>query len=241
MRAGAVFSGQSKVSALAISYKIAAEGVSLGTSVREAWRCRHLVTAFAWRDIKVRYKQTVLGAAWAIIQPLTTMGALSLVFARFAKLSSGGVPYPLFVLSGLVLWQFFANAVTRASRSLVDERYMLTRVYLPRVLVPLAAVASGAPDVLVACAMLGILTFVYRVQPTAMLLSIPLLLLLTAVLAGAVGLVLAAINARYRDVGITIPLLMQLWFLLTPVAYPADIVPGRWRLILSLNPVARPR
>jgi homopolymeric O-antigen transport system permease protein len=202
------------------------------------WERRHLVYVFVWRDLRARYKQTLLGAMWAVLQPLLTMAVFTFVFKRLARVPSEGVSYPVFALSGLLPWQFFAQGVARSGNSLVYERHLLTRVFVPRVLVPLSAVLNGLPDFGVALAVSFGIMLLYGVVPRpAMLLALPFFLLVVGA-ALAVGLFLSPLNARFRDVSYLVPFFIQLWFFITPVAYPSTLVPERWRSLYFLNPVA---
>lgn len=209
----------------------------LASGLTELWQARRLLLAFAWRDIKVRYKQTVLGASWALVQPVLSMVVLTLVFGRLVKVSSGGVAYPVFVLCGVLPWQFFAQGLVRSSNSLVRERSLLNKVYLPRLILPVAAILTGLPDFAAAFAVLLGILFYYGVALThTVVLVIPFLLLAGAT-ALCAGLFLSALNVRYRDVGHTIPFFTQLWFFLTPVAYQSSLVPDQWRFVYRLNPM----
>jgi len=202
------------------------------------WEHRHLVYVFVWRDLRARYKQTLLGAMWAVLQPLLTMAVFTFVFRRLARIPSENVSYPVFVLCGLLPWQFFAQAVARSGNSLVSERYLLTRVFVPRVIVPVSAVLSGLPDLGVALgASFGIMLFYGVVPRLAVLMALPFLLLMIG-LALAVGLFLSPLNARFRDVSYLVPFLIQLWFFITPVAYPTSLVPEKWRSFYFVNPIA---
>jgi lipopolysaccharide transport system permease protein len=204
----------------------------------EVWRYRELVWFLALRDIKVRYKQTALGVAWAVLQPLFMMVVFSIFFGRLGSMPSDGLPYPVFVLVGLLPWQLFSYALTQSSNSLVNEQRLITKVYFPRVVVPLASVLSGLADFGVAFLLLLPVMVWYGVQPTWALLTLPLLVLFTVLTALAVGLWLAALNVRYRDVRYTLPFLTQVWLFLTPVVYPSSLVPPRWQLLFGLNPMA---
>jgi lipopolysaccharide transport system permease protein len=203
----------------------------------ELWRCRRLLYVFVWRDVKVRYKQTIIGAAWTIVQPLLAMLVFTLVFGRLAKVSSGNVPYPLFVYCGLLPWQFFSQGLLRAGNSLVDNRYLITKVYLPTMVLPLAAILSGVPDFAASFAVLLGLMMYYGFVPGIFAFAVIPLLAFTAVAALALGLFLSALNVRYRDVGYTVPFLAQLWFFVTPVAYPSTLIPDRWREWYAMNPM----
>jgi lipopolysaccharide transport system permease protein len=205
--------------------------------LRELWEYRELLYFLTWRDIKVRYKQTALGAAWAVIQPFFTMVVFSIFFGRLAKLPSEGVPYPVFTYCALVPWTYFATALTQSSNSLVDHARLITKVYFPRILVPAAAVIAGLVDLAIAFVVLVGMLLWYGVTPGPAVLLLPLLALLATITALAVGLWLSALNVQYRDVKYTIPFLVQFWLFLTPVAYSSTLVPERWRALYALNPM----
>jgi lipopolysaccharide transport system permease protein len=190
------------------------------------------------RSLKLRYKQTVLGAAWAVLQPLLTMAVFTVVFGRFARLGSDGLPYPVFALAALVPWTYFTNALTQAGNSLVDQHQLLTKVYFPRLLLPLAAVIAGLVDLGISFVMLLLVLAWYGITPSASLLAAPAFALLAAASALAPGIWLAALNVRYRDVRHVIPFLVQIWLFATPVAYSSTLVPERWRHLYGLNPMA---
>jgi lipopolysaccharide transport system permease protein len=206
-------------------------------SLAELWEYRELLYFLTWRDIKVRYKQTVLGAAWAVIQPFFMMVVFTIFFGRLARLPSDGFPYPVFAFSALVAWTYFATALTQSANSLVDNARLITRVYFPRLLVPLAAVLAGLVDLAIALVVLTGLLLFYRVSPTRNMLVLPFLALLAALTALAAGLWLSALNVKYRDVRYTIPFLIQFWLFATPVAYSSSLVPERWRALFGLNPM----
>ena len=203
----------------------------------ELWEYRELLYFLVWRDIKVRYKQTALGAAWAVIQPFFSMVVFSVFFGRLAGLPSEGVPYPVFTYCALVPWTYFATALTQSSNSLVDHARLITKVYFPRLMVPAAAVIAGLVDLAIAFAVLVGLLVYYGITPTAALLFLPAFVLLAALTALAVGLWLSALNVQYRDVRYTIPFLVQFWLFVTPVAYSSTLVPERWRALYALNPM----
>jgi lipopolysaccharide transport system permease protein len=205
---------------------------------REIWGHRELLFFLTWRDVKIRYKQTLLGVAWAVLQPLLTMAIFTLLFGRLAGMPSEGVPYPLFAYAGLLPWTFFANAVTSSGNSLVLNHSLLTKVYLPRVLIPAAAVAAFLVDFAIALSLIVVLMWWYRVVPTWSLSMIPALTLLVFGLALGIGMGLAALNVRYRDVRHALPFLIQMWMFLSPVIYPPAILPPRWRWMLGLNPLS---
>jgi lipopolysaccharide transport system permease protein len=205
---------------------------------RELWDYRELLYFLTWRDVKVRYKQTALGAAWAIIQPLFMMLVFSLFFGRLAKVPSDNIPYPIFAFCGLLPWQLFAHSLTESSNSLVANERLITKVYFPRLVVPIAAVLGGLVDFGIAFVLLLAMMAYYGIVPGLAILALPGLLLLAILSALAVGLWLSALNVKYRDVRYTINFLIQFWLFATPVAYPSSIVPAQWRLLYGLNPMA---
>jgi lipopolysaccharide transport system permease protein len=205
-------------------------------NLRELWTYRELLYFLIWRDVKIRYKQTLLGAAWAIIQPLLTMVIFTFIFGRVAQIDSGGIPYPVFAYAALLPWTFFANATNSSGNSIVGSAHLITKVYFPRMIIPVSAVGAGLVDFAVASPMLAALMFYYHIPLTWNLLLFVPLVLLTTLLAIAVGMGLSAINVKYRDVKFAIPFLVQIWMYLSPVAYPSSVVPARWRTVYSLNP-----
>jgi lipopolysaccharide transport system permease protein len=204
----------------------------------ELWRHRELLAFLVWRNVKVRYKQTAFGAAWAIFQPATNMAVFSIVFGRLARIPSDGVPYPLFVFAGLVPWTYFANSLMQAGNSLVEQERLVTKVWFPRVLIPLSAVLGGLVDVGVALIILGALMAYYGYEPTLAAAADPLFLLLGAATALAVGLWLSALNVQYRDVRYGTAFMVQLWLISTPVAYPSSLLSSKWHALYGLNPMA---
>lgn len=205
----------------------------------DLWAYRELLGFLAWRDVKVRYKQTVLGAAWAILQPFAAMVIFTIFFHRMAGIApEGGVPYPLWSYAGLLPWTLFAQALTRASQSLVAERGLVTKVYFPRLVMPLAATLSALVDFAIAFLVYAGMLLYYRITPGIELLYLPLLVVLAVATATGVGLWLSAINVKYRDVRYTIPFLVQMWLFVSPVVYPASKVPEAYRVIYGLNPMA---
>lgn len=205
---------------------------------RDLWEYRELLYFLTWRDIKVRYKQTALGAAWAIIQPFFMMVVFSLFFGKLGKMPSDGIPYPIFVYCALLPWQLFAHSLSESSNSLVANERLITKVYFPRLVVPISAVLGGVVDFLIAFViLLGMMAY-YRITPTVAIVTLPLFLLLTVATALAVGLWLSALNVKYRDVRYTIGFLTQFWLFATPVAYSSSLVPERWRALFGLNPMA---
>jgi lipopolysaccharide transport system permease protein len=206
--------------------------------LREFAGAHELLYFLVLRSLKLRYKQTVLGAAWAVLQPLLTMAVFTVIFGRLARLSSDGLPYPVFALAALVPWTYFGNALTQASNSLVDQHQLLTKVYFPRLLLPLAAVVAGLVELAISFVMLLLVLAWYGITPSVRLLVVPAFALLAAACAFAPGIWLAALNVRYRDVRYVIPFLVQLWLFATPVAYSSSLIPERWRLLYGLNPMA---
>jgi lipopolysaccharide transport system permease protein len=207
-------------------------------NLRELWAYRELLYFLIWRDVKVRYKQAWLGAAWAVIQPLMTMAVFSIVFGRFGKMPSDGIPYPVFAFAALLPWQLFAHALTESGNSLVASQNLITKVYFPRLIVPLAAVLGGLVDFAIGFVVLLGLMWVYGIGATASIIVLPLFLVLALLTALAAGLWLAALNVKYRDVRHTLPFLTQFWLFATPVAYSSRLVPVQWRALLGLNPMA---
>jgi lipopolysaccharide transport system permease protein len=202
------------------------------------WRYRELLYFLAWRDVKVRYKQTALGISWAILQPLLTMAVFSVVFGHFAGIPSDGVPYPLFVFAGLVPWTLFAYAMTQSSNSLVENQRLITKVYFPRLVIPVAAALAGLVDVAIASLVLLIVLAFYGMGPSLTLLTLPAFVLLATVTALGIGIWLSALNVQYRDVRYAVPFLSQIWFYVTPIAYSATLVTGRLHAVFALNPMA---
>jgi lipopolysaccharide transport system permease protein len=204
----------------------------------ELWEYRELLFFFVWRDIKVRYKQTVLGAAWAIIQPFFTMVIFSLFFGRLASIPSDGLPYPIFSYAALVPWTFFATALTQASNSLVLSANMVKKIYFPRLTLPIATVLAGIVDFALAFVVLMGMMFFYGLTPTINILWLPLFLLLALITSLGVALWLSAMNVQFRDVHYTIPFLTQAWLFITPIAYPSSLLSEPWRTLYGLNPMA---
>jgi len=205
--------------------------------VREYVGAHELLYFLVLRNLKLRYKQTLLGATWAVLQPLLTMAVFTVIFGRLARLSSDGLPYEVFALAALVPWTYFANALAQAGNSLVDQHQLLTKVYFPRLLLPLAAVLAGLVDLSISCVMLLVVLAGFGIEPSLRLLGAPAFALLATAAAFAPGLWLAAFNVRYRDVRYVIPFLVQIWLFATPVAYSGSLVPERWRAVYGLNPM----
>jgi len=210
--------------------------VSLDLS--QLWGYRELLYFLIWRDVKVRYKQTVIGAAWAILQPLMTMLIFTLVFDRLAKVPSDNLPYPIFSYTALLPWNLFAGALSRCSGSVVGQSNLVSKVYFPRLVIPLSATISGMIDFAVAFVILLGMMMWFGIAPTWGALALPLFIILTLLTALSVGLWLSALNVRYRDVVYVVPFLIQFWMFASPVAYPVSLVPEKWRLLYSLNPMA---
>lgn len=207
-------------------------------SFKDLWAYRELLFFLTWRDVKVRYKQTALGAAWAILQPLFMMIIFTIFFGRLAGVASAGIPYPLFALAGLVPWTFFSNAITASGNSLVGSANLITKVYFPRLIVPAAAMLAGLVDFLLAFVLLVLLMFYYRVTLTAQILFLPVLVLLTALFSLGVGTWMSALNVKYRDVRFALPFLIQLWLFVSSVIVPSSSLPQKWRWLLMLNPMS---
>jgi homopolymeric O-antigen transport system permease protein len=207
-------------------------------NLSEVWAYRDLFYFLVWRDLKVRYKHTALGALWVILQPLLMTVIFMVFLGMIVRVPTEHVPYPLFLYAALLVWTFFSNAIASSSYSLVVNAPMITKVYFPRVIIPAAAVAVRLSDFLIASVILLILLIYYGVRPSWSLLVLPLLVFHLTILATAIGLWLSALNVKYRDVGTVIPVLLQLWMFVSPIIYPASLVPARWRTIYNLNPLA---
>ena len=206
--------------------------------VREVWQYRELLYFFVWRDVKVRYKQTAIGVAWVVLQPLLSMGVFTLFFGRLAKLPSDGLPYPVFYFAALVPWTYFSTAFTTATNVMVENQRVITKVYFPRLILPLSSVLSGLVDFAIAFMVLLVLVLGYGLRPGLQAIWLPFLLLLAIATALGIGLWLSALNALYRDVKYVTPFLVQFWMLASPVAYPSSLVPEKWRWLYGLNPIA---
>lgn len=206
--------------------------------LRELWVYRELLYFLTLRDIKVRYKQTLLGVTWVVLQPLLTTLVFTLFLGFLVRVPSEGYPYILFVYTGILPWTFFSSAISTSSNSLVSNAHLITKVYFPRSILPVSAVAARLVDLLIGFLLLVCLMVYFGVRPTASLLLLPLLIVLMTLLALAVGMLTSALNVKYRDVGVLIPVLVQLWMYASPVVYPAGLVPGRWRQLYELNPMA---
>ena len=210
----------------------------LDLNLAELWQFRELLYFFVWRDLKVRYKQTAIGVVWVILQPFLTMIVFTLFFGRLAKMPSDGLPYPLFYYSALLPWTYFATALTNASNSMVEHRQMITKIYFPRIFLPLSAICSGLVDFAIGFVMLIGMILYYRISLNSSVLLMPVFLLLAVTTALAVGLWLSALNAIYRDVRYVVPFLVQFWLFASPVAYPSRLIPQQWQWLYGLNPMA---
>ena len=206
--------------------------------LHELWDYRELLYFFVWRDIKVRYKQTVLGAAWAVLQTLLTMLIFSLFFGKLAHIPSDGLPYPVFYYTALLPWTYFATALQTGTMTIVGHQHVITKVYFPRLILPLSGVLSGLVDFAISFVMLVVLLLYYGIRPTAAVVFLPAFLLLAIATALGVSLWLSALNAIYRDVRYVMPFLVQFWMFASPVIYPISLVPLKWRWLYGLNPVA---
>lgn len=207
-------------------------------NLRDLWNYRDLLYILMMRDIKVRYKQTFLGAAWAIIQPLFTMLIFTLFFGKLAGMPSDDIPYPLFAYAGLLPWTFFSNAVTNSGNSLVGNAGLITKVYFPRMIIPISSVAAGLLDFTIAFGLLLVLMFYYGAGLYLNILLLPVLVILTALLAIGIGMWMSALNVKYRDIRYAMPFVIQLGMFATPIIYPASLVPEKWRWLMFLNPLA---
>lgn len=219
------------------TYVIEAGRGSLWISLRELWAHRELLYFLAWRDVKLRYKQTMLGALWAVLQPFLMMLVFTVLFGRLAHVPSDGLPYPIFAFAGLVPWQFFNNAVGQSGASLIGNSQLVTKVYFPRMAIPGAAVGAALVDLAIASLILFAMMAWYGIAPGAGIAMFPLLIALLAIFAGSVGMWMAGMNVKYRDIKYVLPFLLQLWMFVTPVIYPVNFVPAAWRWVLMLNPL----
>ncbi len=212
-------------------------GSWLSFGVKEMWLYRELLFFLTWRDIKIRYKQTVLGFAWAILQPVLTMIVFSLFFGKLAKIPSEGVPYPIFNYAALLPWQFFESSITTSTNSLVTNANMVTKVYFPRLFIPISSVLSGLVDFFIAfIVLIGMMIF-YHITPNLGVLLLPLFLILAFITAMGVSLWMSALNVKYRDVRYIVPFLLRFWFFATPIAYPSSLLSEPWRTLYGLNPM----
>jgi len=214
----------------------ASHGLS-SLNLAELWQYRELIYFLAWRDVKVRYKQTIVGVAWVLLQPLAMMAIFYLLFGRLVKIPSDGMPYPLFVLAALLPWQFFSRVISESTNSLITDQRLITRVYFPRLVVPIATSVAALVDFGLAMCLLVLLMFIFGVVPGMTVFLLPIFILLMLIAALGVGFWLSALNVEYRDVMHAVPFLNQLWFFATPVVYSTTLLPERWRFLYGLNPM----
>lgn len=205
--------------------------------MNEIWAYRELLYFLAWREIKVRYKQTVIGVAWAVLQPLAMMTIFTLFFGRLAKIPSEGIPYPLFAYAGLLPWQLFSRTITESANSLVANQRLITKVYFPRILIPTAMTLAALVDFAISAVLMVFLMLLYGFSPSTSIVWLPLFVLLMLVTALGVGFWLSALNVQYRDVRYIVPFLVQFWLFVTPVVYPSSLVPEKWRILYGINPL----
>lgn len=218
-------------------YRIQPSRGWISLNLEELWQYRELAYFLAWRDVKVRYKQTVIGVAWVLLQPLAMMAVFWLIFGRMAQLPSDGVPYPLFVLAALVPWQFFSRVISESTNSLITDQRLITKVYFPRLVVPIAAALTAFVDFCLAMCLVALLMIWFGVMPGVALVCLPVAILLMLAAALGIGFWLSALNVEYRDVMHAVPFLVQFWFFVTPVIYSTSLLPEPWGFLFSLNPM----
>lgn len=206
--------------------------------LHDIWQYHDLLYFLVWRNVKIRYKQTVIGIVWVVLQPLMTMGVFTLFFGRLAALPSDGLPYPVFYFAALIPWTYFSTALQNCTNVVVDNQHVVTKVYFPRLILPLSAVASGLVDFVIGFVVLLVVTAMYGIKPTLTFFWLPILLFLAVLTALSIGLWMSALNALYRDVRYVAPFLIQFWMFASPVVYPSSLVPQRWRWLYGLNPMA---
>jgi lipopolysaccharide transport system permease protein len=212
-------------------------GAWIELGLRELWAYRELLYFLTWRDVKIRYKQTAIGIAWAILQPVLTTAIFTVLFSRFANFDTGSIPYPLFALSGLLIWLFVHTAISMASNSFVNNTNLVTKVYFPRLIVPIAATLAGLFDLLFSLGILIILMVYFATPVNAQIFLAPLFLFLAFIQAVAFGTLFSALNVRFRDVKFALPFLLQVWMIASPVFYPSNILSEKWRLVFAVNPL----
>lgn len=204
----------------------------------ELWRYRELLFFFVWRDIKVRYKQTLLGVIWVLARPILSVVIFTVIFGKLAKIPSDGLPYPIFVLAAMIPWNFFAGALAAGSNSVQSNAHLITKVYFPRVVIPMASVLSGFVDIAITFVLVLVLMAWYgRMPPPSIIIAVPILFLITVIVALGMSLWLGALNVAYRDIGNIMPFILQIWMYATPVVYPLSLVPAKWRWVAALNPM----
>ncbi len=216
---------------------IAPGGSPFALGLREMWAYRELLYFLTWRDVKIRYKQTAIGILWALLQPIVTTIIFTLLFSTWARFETGAVPYPIFALSALVIWLFNHGAITIASNSFVSQTNLVTKVYFPRLIVPLAASLAGVFDLIFSIAVLVALMAYYRVSLTVNIALAPVFIILAFIQTAAFGTMLSALNVRFRDVKFALPFVLQVWMIASPIFYPANVIPEKWRLVFALNPL----
>lgn len=217
--------------------KIQPGGRWLQLDLKEVWAYRELLYFLTWRDVKIRYKQTAIGIVWAVLQPVLTTAIFTVIFSRFARFDTADVPYPLFALSGLMIWLFVHTSITMASTSFVNNTNLVTKVYFPRLIVPMAATIASLFDLLFGIAILAVLMAWYGTYPSIQIVLAPLFLFLAVVLAVGLGMLFSALNVRFRDVKFALPFLLQVWMIASPIFYPMSLLSGRWRLVFAVNPL----
>ena len=209
----------------------------VGWDLKELWAYRELLYFLTWRDVKVRYKQTAVGVTWAVLQPVLTTAIFTVIFSNFARFDTSGIPYPLFALSGLMIWLYVHTAVTMASGSFVSNTNLVTKVYFTRLIVPLAAVIAGLIDLLLSFVILVGLMLYYRTWPTPAMLLVPVFIFLSSLLAAALGILFSALNVKFRDVKFALPFLLQVWMIASPIFYPLSLLSEKWKLVFAINPL----
>ena len=213
-------------------------GGLLSLDLGDLWKYRELLYFLTWRDIKIRYKQTAIGIAWAVLQPIVTTAIFTVIFSSFARFDTSSTPYPLFALSGLIIWLFVHTSITMASGSFISNTNLVTKVYFPRLIVPIAAALGGLFDLIFSFIILVAMMIYYAVGVSVQMLAAPLFLLLAVILTVSLGTLFAALNVRFRDVKFALPFLLQVWMIASPIFYPSALVPEKWRLVYALNPLA---
>lgn len=203
----------------------------------ELWRHRELLVFMIWRDVQIRYKQTVIGVTWAILQPVLTTAVFTVIFSNFAKFDTSDIPYPLFALSGVMMWLFVHTSITTASNSFVANTNLVTKVYFPRLILPVAATFAALTDLIFSVAIVILLMLYFGVMPTVQLVAAPLFLILAILLAGSLGTLFSALNVRFRDVKFALPFLLQIWMIASPIFYPSGLLTEKWRLVFAINPM----
>jgi lipopolysaccharide transport system permease protein len=206
--------------------------------LHDVWVHRELLYFLIWRDLKVRYKQTIFGVTWVALQPLLMTMVFTMVLGRLVRLPSNGIPYAVFAYAGLMIWIFFSGAISITSNCLVGNAHLITKVYFPRLIIPIASIAARVVDLLVSFAIMFVLLLLYRIPLSSQMLMVPAIILLVSLFALAFGLWTSAVNVKYRDVGLVLPVLIQLWMFVSPIVYPLQSIPAKWRLVYSLNPIA---